>query len=285
MKFLFSTGSLYTYSIERCFDLAARSGFDGIELMVDQRWDTRQPDFLHRLSDRHELPILAVHAPFTDVPGWPSGQPALISESVQLAEALGASVVIHHLPVRIGYVLLLRGGKRTFIPTPGINGEGEYRRWLEGDYAALQAQTEVSLCIENMPARHFLGRRFNGHTWNTPDELMHFPTLTMDTTHLGTWGLEPSDIYDHWGKQVGHIHLSNYDGREHQLPQRGRLKLNELLAKLSAAAYGGAVTLELHPAALDAGRPDEHIAAMLRTSLDICRRWTGSTASDEPGVR
>ena len=43
MRFLFSTGSLYRYGTARCFEFAARAGFDGVEVMVDDRWDTRQP--------------------------------------------------------------------------------------------------------------------------------------------------------------------------------------------------------------------------------------------------
>ena len=68
MKFIFSTGSLYTYSTARCFEFAAQAGFDGIELMVDHRWDTRQSDYLLRLIDSYQLPILAVHSPQRVIP-------------------------------------------------------------------------------------------------------------------------------------------------------------------------------------------------------------------------
>ena len=40
-----STGSLYTYGIARVFELAAEAGFDAIEVLADQRWDSRQPDY------------------------------------------------------------------------------------------------------------------------------------------------------------------------------------------------------------------------------------------------
>ena len=59
MNFIFSTGSLYTYGTERCFALAARVGFDGIELMVDDRWDTRREQHLHRLMNRYALPSVS----------------------------------------------------------------------------------------------------------------------------------------------------------------------------------------------------------------------------------
>ena len=38
-----STGSLHNYSIKRIFALAAEIGFDGIEVIIGRKWDTRDP--------------------------------------------------------------------------------------------------------------------------------------------------------------------------------------------------------------------------------------------------
>jgi sugar phosphate isomerase/epimerase len=281
MKFLFSTGSLYTYGMERCFQLAARAGFDGVELMVDGRWDTRQPAYLRTIMERHELPILAVHSPFRNVHGWTGGQPGLIAHAVRLAEDVGAQVVIHHLPQRLGYAMLAVGGRRVRVPTPGLGAEKEYRRWLLEGYTHLQAKTDVALCIENMPARRFWGRRLNGHYWNTVDEIQRFPTLTMDTTHLGTWGLDPVTVYDAWGERVRHIHLSNFDGYEHRLPDAGHLRLDRLLARLTRDGYDGLITFELHPDAARAGASDGKIVRALAKSLANCRAWVETAAADQ----
>ena len=48
-----STGSLYSYGTARVFELAARVGYDGVEVIVDHRWDTRQPAYLRRLVADH----------------------------------------------------------------------------------------------------------------------------------------------------------------------------------------------------------------------------------------
>ena len=122
MNVLLSTGSIYTYSIARCFDLAAR------------------PVRRHRTHGRSPLghPPACVRAP-TQCParsagaggprrpspmclGWPSGQPALIRQSVELAEQLGGR---GRPPpaVRVGYVVVARGTKRMFLPVPGVNDE------------------------------------------------------------------------------------------------------------------------------------------------------------------
>jgi sugar phosphate isomerase/epimerase len=272
IRFLFSTGSLYTYGLDRCFALAARAGFDGMEVVVDQRWDTRQTAYLADLIQKSGLPIGAFHAPFDSfrLPGWPESTPARIEVTVRMAEALGAAVVVHHLPLRWRIARFERRGLRLSIPAPG---KSTYRRWLESSdgYKTLQAATPVLLCIENLPAIRIMGRLFNPALWNTATELARFPALTMDTTHLGTWGLDPLRHYEALAPRIRHIHLSNFNGQEHRRPDDGHLQLDRLLANLAATGYDGAITLELHPDALDAGASDERIAELMAGSLAFCR--------------
>lgn len=277
MKFIFSTGSLYTYATERSFAFAASAGYDGIELMIDDRWDSRQVDYLLPLIDRYGLPIVAVHSPFRNLSGWPPDQPALIEKSVKLAEAVGASVVIHHLPNRLEFAFVRIGGWQRQWPIGARPADQRYRQWLLDGYAQLQQQTAVKLCIENMPARKWWGRKLNRHHWNTVESITHFPVLTLDTTHLATWGIDPVAAYRAWGTQVGHIHLSNYNGREHRRPEHGELDLEDFISALVTSEYAGAVSLELHPDALGAGKEDEHVIALMRGSLNHCRAWAAGT--------
>lgn len=280
MRFIFSTGSLWTYGIDRCFDFAARAGFEGMELMVDGRYDTRQVGYVRSLIERHGQPVVAVHVPFSPAtPGWPpfDDEPGRILTTLKLAAALGAAVVVHHLPDKTDYVPLVLGTRRVFVPRPDARGRAaRYRDWLGREYAGVQANTDILLCIENMPARRVFGRRVNAQAWNTPEEIARFPHVTLDTTHLGTWGLEPADVYEQFGGKVRHIHLSNYDGREHRRPEAGHLQLDRLLARLAAAGFAGTVSLELHPDTLDAGADDDHVVGLLAESLRQCREWAAA---------
>lgn len=139
----------------------------------------------------------------------------------------------------------------------------------------VQEETGVQLCIENMPAWNAVGRRWNVFDWNTRDRLARFQALTLDTTHLGTWGLEPADVYAQWRGRVAHVHLSNFNGREHRRPEIGHLDLERFIGALVSDGYAGSVTLELSPEALDAGENDEHIRRNLSASLRLCRTWAG----------
>lgn len=279
MRFLFSTGSLWTYGIDRCFDFAARAGFDGIELMVDQRHDTRQAGHLRSLTERTGQPVVAVHSPFSPAtPGWPSfeDEPGRILATLRLGEELGASVLVHHLPEKTEYLPVALGGRRLRVPRPGAGCNARYREWLGREYPHVQANTDMLLCIENMPARRVFGRKVNAQAWNTPEQIADFPHVTLDTTHLGTWGMEPADVYDRFGGKIRHVHLSNYDGREHRRPEAGRLHLDRLLARLGADGFPGTVSLELHPDTLDAGGDDDRVVGLLTESLRRCREWSAT---------
>ena len=125
-----------------------------------------------------------------------------------------------------------------------------------------------------------MGVRFNPARWNahslaTLDDITRFPHITLDTTHLGTWGLDPVEAYSRWGQRVKHVHLSNFDGSEHRRPEDGILRLDALLARMAADGYAYSISLELHPDALEAGAPDSRIVDLLRGSLYYCRQAAG----------
>jgi len=207
------------------------------------------------------------------VPGWPDDNPGRIRASINLAEALGAEVVIHHLPTRFRLRWINVGGGR--LPLP-LAGQDSYRRWLLTGYPALREETGITLCIENLPAMRCLGRRFNPGHWNNAAEIVRFPALTLDTTHLGTWGLDPTEVYGQLGGRVRHVHLSNFNGREHRRLEDGHLRLDRLLARLAADGYTGAVSIELSPDALNAGAPDDEVAGLMAASLAYCRKAVGT---------
>ncbi|MBN1935069.1 MAG: TIM barrel protein, partial [Anaerolineae bacterium] len=118
---ILSTGSIYTYGTARIFELAAEMGFDGIEVLVDQRPDTWQTDYLRRLSETYNLPILALHSPFDHVAHWEQGPVAYLRRTVELARSLGVPTVVQHLPFRMNDMAIrwqgfLNGRLRVFFP-------------------------------------------------------------------------------------------------------------------------------------------------------------------------
>jgi sugar phosphate isomerase/epimerase len=269
-----STGTLYTYGVARVFELAAEAGYDAIELLADHRPDSRQPGYLRRLSADFGLPIAAVHSPFVfQVADWPSDQLGRLRRTVTLAQEVGAGTVVTHLPFRFSAIMghLYGARSRRFTLPVLLPGRSPYYHFLgNGQVAQLEAETGVIVAVENMPARRVLGRRVNAYWYNNPAELVRFPHLTLDTTHLGTWGMDPLAVYEQLREQVAHVHLSNFDGREHRSPPDGHLPLAELLRLLARDGYQGTITIEGHPDAFDAEDELKCLVA-LRRALDFCR--------------
>lgn len=276
-----STGSLYTYAIARVFELAADAGFDAVEVMVDHRWDGRQPDYLRRLCRDFGLPIAAIHSPFVPhVPGWPGDPVGRLRESVALAHAVGSRVVVTHLPMRIRAARIEFYGLRVrplpipiFLPT-----DGEYRGFLLSGLAQYEDDHGITVAVENMPAKRVFGRRLSIWALNEPDILSTLPHLTLDTTHLGTWGLDPLGIYERLKGRIAHVHLSNFNGREHRLPEDGHLPLGALLQRLTHDGYQGTVSLEFGPDVLQA-EDENQVRVHLDEALCFCRQHLAGQAS------
>ena len=273
----FSTGSLHTYGISRAFELAAEAGFEAVEVLIDHRWDTRQPAYLKRLSCESGLPIVAVHSPFVPhVPGWPSDPLGRLRHSAALARELETSIVVAHLPLRIhaAKVEFFGLSKRPLLLPVPFPVSSDYRRFLLNGLDQFEADEEVLVGVENMPAKRVLGRHLDIHSLNTLDMLTNLPHLTLDTTHLATWQLDPVEVYERFRTRIVHIHLSNFDGEEHKLPQTGHLHLAEFLQRLRQYQYQGAVSVELRPDVLQA-EDEEQVRMHLRRVVAFCREHLG----------
>src|SRR5438477_10941470 len=62
-KVALSSASVYPESTAAAFEIAARLGYDGVEVMVWTDPVSQDPEALHRLSEYHGTPIIAIHAP------------------------------------------------------------------------------------------------------------------------------------------------------------------------------------------------------------------------------
>jgi sugar phosphate isomerase/epimerase len=272
---ILSTGSLFTFDVATVMALAAETGFDGLELMVDDRRETHHPAHLKNLVATYHLPILAVHTPFASFPPtWPRHPIGLIKESVKLAETLGAGVAIVHPPARWvrlqGLVIAPQRHWKLSIPIP-VARQGAYGRWLRQELSDFQANTQVKIAVENMPRRRFGPWQLEPYHFNNARQLSRFQYLTLDTTHVGTWGEDLLAFYQQIKPKIAHIHLSNYNGHEHQLPHNGSLPLYPFLGQLVEDGYDGLVSLELGPVSLQA--TDEiKLKQNLQDSLAFCRQ-------------
>ncbi len=278
-----STGSIYTYGTARAFEHAARAGYDGVELLIDDRWDTRQAGYVRRLIDEHGVPVLSAHSPFSllRLPGWPRAEVERVKLALALCEAVGARTLNLHLPLRVRDFSLGFAGRTYRLALPGASADQRaYREWLTGGgLAELQAQTSVLITVENLPLRHVWGRKLNAYAMNTWPEIERFPSLCLDTTHTGTTGADPLAVYARLSPRVKHIHLSDYDGKyQHRPLGAGHLPLGRFLEGIVARGFDGVLVVELEPGGLPV-QDEAKLAKELRRNLEFCRRHLGQAAN------
>ncbi len=246
-----STGSLHNYGLNRAWAFAAEAGFEAVEVMIDARWDTRQPAYLRRLAAENGLPAAALHTPFRPIPGFGDDYPACVRQALALAGEVGARSVVAH---------------------PEGGDGSDWGGWLRKHYDELSPPGGPRLAIENLPLVPGKSGGKPRYRTHTVERIARFPCITLDTTHFATAQVDVLVAYDTLWERVGHVHLSDFAaGKEHRLPGTGELPLDRFLAALVARGYDGVVSVELHPDALGAG-DDDVVLARLREAVAFCRR-------------
>jgi len=207
------------------------------------------------------------------VPDWPNDPIESLKQSVKLAQEIGAQTVVVHPPprwVRLRLQLIApQVHKKLSLPLP-LAGPGQLGRWLTGELAAFQRQTGVKIAVENMPCRRLGPLTLEPHHFYRPETLRQFQHLTFDTTHVGTRYTDLMAFYRQIEPRVAHIHLSNFNGRQHQLPGNGWLPLAGLLDDLAQKQFAGLISLELNPHSLQA-EDEPKLRQNLADSLAFCR--------------
>ena len=248
---IFSTGSLYPFGLERVYAWISHAGYDGAEIMMDERWDTHQESYLRDLVERHGVPILGLHPPLRQG-AWGLGPAETLVRVARLASRMEVPVVVAH------------------PPPPGRPLE----RWKAGPLREAREQGVV-VAVENMPQNQAGGIfRVRRRSCYLPEHLADVGEITLDTSHAGASKVDVLRAHSVLAAQLRHVHLSDSNlevGRdEHRLPGKGRLPLKPLLAALEASDYPGAVSLELKPWPL--GTPDpETILERMRAALRFTR--------------
>jgi sugar phosphate isomerase/epimerase len=250
MKILLSSGSLYTLPLEKAFQIASETGYDGVEVIIDETF--RQGAGYTLLNDLKEiLPIYVLHAPFHPIPGWGDRIRALL-KTIELAKGISVPMVNFHPPRWLG----LEVGFWRWIYTVR-----DFQRELGGG--------KVAIAVENMPYRGG-PLRYNPYILQRTGDVIRFIEkrnlyFTFDCTHMGTANtdLKGNFLRLYETKRVRNIHFSDYrNQREHLLPGRGTLPLGGLLKYLRESDYDEMITLEIIPEELP--EDEEAIKKVLR---------------------
>jgi sugar phosphate isomerase/epimerase len=225
-----STASVYPEGVAAAFELAARLGYDGVEVMVWTDPLTREAGALRTLSQLHGIPVLSVHAPTLLVTQrvWGTDPWEKIDRSIALADELGADTVVLHPPFR---------------------WQRDYARDFVDGVALRENDTHIELAVENMyPWRGPRSRELEAYLPHWDPVPQPYDHVTLDLSHTSTSGSDAMEMVRRLGARLRHLHLADGVGSardEHLVPGRGTQPCGEVLEALASSGYAGHVVVEV----------------------------------------
>jgi sugar phosphate isomerase/epimerase len=229
-----STSSVYPERTPDAFELAARVGYDGVEVMVYTDPVSQHADVLKRMMDYYQIPVLAVHAPglLLTQRVWGREPWSKLVRAQELAEELGAKTVIVHPPFR---------------------WQRDYVRGFENGIQRMENETDVIFAVENMFPLRAGTAEVTGYAPTWDPTALDVPNVTLDLSHTAASASDALEMANELGSRLAHVHLADGTGMpngpmpdEHLVPGRGRQPCAGLLRGLTATGYPGVVVVEVN---------------------------------------
>ncbi len=251
-----STASVYPATCATAFELAARLGYDGIEVMVWTDPVSQEPGALAALSAHYDVPVLSVHAPTLLLTQrvWGPDAWTKVDKSIELAREVGADTVVLHPPFR---------------------WQREYAAEFTDGVALREHDAGgIRLAVENMFPWRARGREVQAYLPHWDPVPMPYDHVTLDLSHTATAGSDALEMATALGERLTHIHLADGSGAtvkdEHLVPGRGGQPCAELLHRLGPD-WPGHVIVEV----TTRKRTAEERTTDLREALDFAREHLG----------
>lgn len=261
-----SSGPLWRLSLNDIFGAVSEAGGEGLEVLVSQDTDTQSPGTLEQLANRHDLPIIAIHAPLLMLTRrvYTTDPMEKIRRTLELARALDVGTIVLHPP----YLWQMR-----------------YSLWIVHELEDALAGSTTQVTMENMYPIHVGSRRLRFHRYGSLESLHRFPHVTLDTSHLAVTGEDIVEAYRRIEDQVVHVHLSDNRGKgrdSHAPIGEGVLPITDFIHNLDGKALRS-VTLEIN-----AGRGGENrgrLESILGSSFELLREHLPSVRRPDGRTR
>jgi sugar phosphate isomerase/epimerase len=253
-----STASVFPDRVADAFEIAARLGYDGMEVMVSADPVSQDIEALRRLADYHGMPVLAIHAPCLLVTQrvWGYEPWGKLVRAKEAAQELGAKVVVVHPPFR---------------------WQREYAKDFSEGLARMAGESDIVFAVENMFPLRAGGAELAAYAPHWNPVLMDAPHVTLDLSHTATSGSDAYAMAEQLGGRLVHVHMADGTGvpnrDEHLVPGRGTQPCGPVLEKLNADGYSGMVVLEVNTRR--ATTRDARLAD-LSEALDFTKRHLGA---------
>jgi sugar phosphate isomerase/epimerase len=264
-KVALSTASVYPETTATAFELAARLGYDGVEVMVWTDPVSQDPEALKHLADYHGIPVLAIHAPCLIITQrvWGTDPWAKLVRARNAADMVGAKTVVVHPPFR---------------------WQRDYARDFVAGIRRMADETDVRFAVENMFPLRARGREVTPYApdWDPTDE--EFNAFTIDLSHTSVSQSDAMDLARKMDARLAHVHIADGLGSardEHLVPGRGTQPCAELLETLARRGFDGTVVVEVNTRRADtrADREADLAEALAFTRLNLAAPMDTDTTS------
>jgi sugar phosphate isomerase/epimerase len=225
-----STASVYPETTATAFEIAVRLGFDAVEVMVGIDETSQDIAQVKHLSDYHELPICAVHAPTLLITQrvWGTDPWDKLRRSAEMAHEVGADVVVVHPPFR---------------------WQRDYARGFVEGISLLEEETGLAYAVENMYPWRASNRHMQVYAPHWDPVGFGYEHTTLDVSHAATAQVSALELAQQLGDSLRHVHLTDGVGSpkdEHLIPGRGAQPVAELLEHLAQRRFSGHLVLEVN---------------------------------------
>ena len=248
-----SSASLYKYGLNRIFEFAKETNYEGVEVVMNNILDTRDVAYLKELIKHFGLPVVAMVTPRNNTP-------KKMAQAMEVCQAIGCNILVVRSP---------------------LFTEARLAHWFRVQLPKLQNDTTLQLAIENPPAgKNFMLPKY---AIRSLEDLRRFAHITLDTSHLVSHRLLLLHVYKLIRRRVSYIHLSNYfQGQEHWRLEEGDLPLQSFLTYLRKSGYDKPISLKLSLEAMEAGDAGK-VLLHLEKSRKFYERYfiKGETSEDD----
>ena len=225
-----STASVYPENTANGFEIAARLGYDAVEVMVGIDPTSQETAAVRRLAAHHEVPVCSVHAPCLLITQrvWGTEPWAKLWRSADMAASVGADVVVVHPPFR---------------------WQRDYARGFVDGIADLEERTGIAFAVENMYPWRASRRQMEVYVPGWDPSTEPYANATIDLSHSAVARSDPVAMARRLGGRLRHIHLTDGTGSakdEHLVPGRGTQPVAELLEHLAVADFTGHLVVEIN---------------------------------------
>jgi sugar phosphate isomerase/epimerase len=255
-----STGPLWRLELPRAFEILKAAGAEGVEIMVTQSPETQSPNELEQLAERHDLPIVAVHAPqlLLTRTVFSTNPLEKVRRTAELCKAIGVQTIVLH---------------------PPYMWQPRYALWAVHELEDAFQDEGTTITMENMFPVHVGQRRLRFHRFGGLDGLQRFRNVTLDTSHLAVAELDIVEAYRRLADRIVHVHLSDNRGKgrdSHAPLGEGTLPIPDFVRALDHPRLRS-IALEIEPGP-QTQDPSE-LERLFGESLELVRKNLPVTSS------